>query len=100
MLGAGIALSSKSMVTMYTVGLASQAIASLGAVSLAAHEIIKQLFFFCYIAVEPLSVAGQSLVAESLGRRQVSRARGIAIRLVQVGGDAGGPLLPSPLAFR
>ncbi|WZN66259.1 MatE efflux family protein [Chloropicon roscoffensis] len=83
-LGAGIALSSKSVVTMYTVGLASQAIASLGAVSLAAHEIIKQLFFFCYIAVEPLSVAGQSLVAESLGRRQVSRARGIAIRLVQL----------------
>lgn len=67
MLSAGLALSAKSVVTMYTVGLASSAIAQLGAVSLAAHEIIKQLFFFCYIAVEPLSVAGQTMVARARG---------------------------------
>ena len=84
-LGAGLALSSKSMVTMYTVGLASQAIAQLGAVSLAAHEIIKQLFFFGYIAVEPLSVAGQSLIAECLGKDQTKEARLVAYRLVQLG---------------
>ena len=88
-LSAGVALSMKSMVTMYTVGLASQAIAQLGAMSLAAHEIIKQLFFFCYIAVEPLSVAGQSLIAECLGKKEVYQARMIAYRLVQLAVSLG-----------
>jgi putative MATE family efflux protein len=83
-LSAGLALSSKSMVTMYTVGLASQAIAHLGAVSLAAHEIIKQLFFLGYITFEPLSIAGQSLIAECLGKKEGREARMVTYRLVQL----------------
>jgi len=88
-LSAGLALSSKSMVTMYTIGLASQAIAQLGAVSLAAHEVIKQLFFFCYIAVEPISIAGQSLIAECLGKKEISEAKRVAYRLVQLAVSLG-----------
>jgi len=81
---AGLALSLKSMVTMYTIGLASSAIARLGAASLAAHEVTKQLFFVCYFAVEPLSVAGQTMVATALGGGQRERAKGVTLRLVQL----------------
>jgi len=88
-LSAGFALSSKSMVTMYTIGLASQAIAALGAASLAAHEIIKQLFFLTYIGIEPISVAGQSLVAECLGKGKAEDARRVAYRLVGLAVSVG-----------
>lgn len=63
--------------------------ARMGAVHLAAWEIVFQLFLFCSDTIDGLAVAGQTLVARHLGAGDGRRARRLG-RLLAGWGCAGG----------
>jgi putative MATE family efflux protein len=57
--------------------------ARFGASTLAAHQIVLQLWFFMALVLDAVAIAAQSLVGAALGGGDVRRARGLAR---QVGG--------------
>lgn len=82
LLEAGAALSLRSMSGITSVLTATTNIAKLGAIALAAHEILRQIWTFGIIMTESLSIAGQGLIASSLGASDGERARDIMRRLL------------------
>lgn len=104
LLEAGAALSLRSVSGITSVLTATSNIAKLGAVALAAHEILRQVWTFGIIMTESLSIAGQGLIASSIGTEDRDRAQRILRRLIQLAFvlglaiAAGTTLLSRPLA--
>ncbi|WP_329108412.1 MATE family efflux transporter [Micromonospora sp. NBC_01699] len=79
--------------------------ARFGAASVAAHQIVLQLWFFTALVLDALAIAAQALVGAALGAGDVAGARALASRLALVGGGcgiafallvaAGAPVVPS-----
>ena len=86
---AGAALSTRTLSSLSAVTFATSTAALLGTTVVAAHEIVRQLWLFHVLALQSLGVAGQTLVAKHLARRQGSRAVGAVDRLLFLGLVAG-----------
>jgi Na+-driven multidrug efflux pump len=77
MLRNGLLLSTRSILGMSVLLFATQLIAGFGAVSMAAHEILRQIWVFSNQAFTSLDIATQSLVAFFLGRGDRASAAGV-----------------------
>ncbi len=60
-----------------------------GAATLAAHQVVLQLWMACALALDAVAIAGQSLIGAALGGGDVPGARRTARRLTVVGGWCG-----------
>ena len=63
--------------------------ASLGAVALAAHQVVNSLWGLSAFALDALAIAGQALVGHGLGKGDVERVRAVVRRSLQWGVAAG-----------
>lgn len=54
-----------------------------GAASLAAHQVLLQVWSFLTLVLDSLAIAAQSLVGAALGAASVTRARAIAVQVVR-----------------
>lgn len=68
------------------------AAARMSTVTVAAHQIVRELWFLLTLALDGLAIAGQTLVGTALGAGQPARARADARRLAWLGLGAGGLL--------
>ncbi len=67
-LQAGLAVSIRNVSTMGVILYGTTLVTSMGATSLAAHEICRQVFIFSIQLFSALDVTAQSLVASQLGK--------------------------------
>ena len=84
MVFAGATLSTRSIASTAAITVATGSVAGLGAAPLAAHEILRQVWMTCYLALGPLGICAQTLVAGALGAGDAAQARSIAGRLFQL----------------
>jgi putative MATE family efflux protein len=63
--------------------------ASLGAVALAAHQVVNSLWGLSAFALDALAIAGQALIGHGLGTGDVRRVRAVLHRSLQWGVAAG-----------
>lgn len=63
--------------------------ASLGAVALAAHQVVNSLWGLSAFALDALAIAGQALIGHGLGSGDVARVRAVLRRSLQWGVAAG-----------
>jgi len=89
LLRAGAALSARNLSTMGVIILGTSMVSSLGAASLAAHEVLRQLYIVSIQVFSSLDVAAQSLVASHLGHGDRGAARAVLVRVLQLGTAAG-----------
>jgi len=89
LLRAGAALSLRNLSTMGVIILGTSMVSSLGAASLAAHEVLRQLYIVSVQVFSSLDVAAQSLVASHLGHGDRAAARAVLLRVLQLGTAAG-----------
>jgi putative MATE family efflux protein len=82
-LGMGRDLLTRSLAFQACFLSAAAVAARFGASTLAAHQIVLQLWFFMALVLDAVAIAAQSLVGAALGGGEVRRARGLAW---QVGG--------------
>jgi putative MATE family efflux protein len=82
-LGMGRDLLARSLAFQACFLSAAAVAARFGASTLAAHQIVLQLWFFMALVLDAVAIAAQSLVGAALGGGDVARARGLAR---QVGG--------------
>jgi MATE family multidrug resistance protein len=68
---------------------ATSAAARMGAATLAAYEIVFQLFMLCSDVIDGLAIAGQALVAKHLGSHDQERAYRMGVTLTLAGCLAG-----------
>lgn len=68
---------------------AASTAARLGAVEIAAHQLVVQLFFLSAMVADSLEIAGQAMVAEEAGRGDRDRLRTLNRRLLGWGLGAG-----------
>ena len=73
----GLFLGTRSILAMSTLMWATKTIAGFGAVSLAAHEILRQIWVFSNQAFTCLDIATQSLIAFYLGRNDKRSAANV-----------------------
>jgi hypothetical protein len=62
--------------------LAGALLARVGSSSLAAHQVVFQLWMFLALALDALAIAAQVLVSQQLGAGHVQRARDLAVRVL------------------
>lgn len=101
---AGGAVLMRTALLLGTKTLASAAAARLGAVPIAAHQVVGQLWTLFSLVVDSLAVSGQALVAIRLGQNRPQEAKEISDRLIELGAAlgtvvavllaAGGPVIP------
>ena len=84
MVFAGATLSTRSIASTAAITVATGSVAGLGAAPLAAHEILRQVWMTCYLALGPLGICAQTLVAGALGAGDAAQARSVAARLFQL----------------
>lgn len=60
----------------------------LGAVPIASHQVVSQLWLLSSFLLDSLAIAGQTLVAVELGKGDVPAARAVSDRLLQVRWEA------------
>jgi len=89
MLKNGALLSTRSILAMSTLMWATKLIAGFGAVSLASHEIIRQIWVFSNQSFTSLDIATQSLVAFYLGRSDQRAAASVFRRTMALTVAAG-----------
>ena len=87
---AAAALSVRNVSTMGVIFLGTSMVSAAGAVSLAAHEVLRQLYVVSVQAFSALDVATQSLVANYVGSGDVRSARGVLARALAVAVAVGG----------
>jgi Na+-driven multidrug efflux pump len=85
----GITLSLRTFASLLSVFSATSLVAQLGAIPLAAHEILRQCYLFSIVSFDIFSIAAQALVARCLGRGAFEEARGVSSRLFQLATGAG-----------
>lgn len=82
LLGAGSALTLRTLALVATLTVAAAAAARLGVVEIAAHQVAIQLFVFLAMAVDALAIAAQTLVARRLGEGDQTGARRLSNRML------------------
>lgn len=87
---AAAALSVRNISTMGVIFLGTSMVSAAGAVSLAAHEVLRQLYVVSVQAFSALDVATQSLVANYIGSGSVRSAREVLARALAVAVAVGG----------
>lgn len=75
----------RTVTLIFTMTFATATAARLGVIEVAAHQIAYQLWGFFALLVDALAIAGQSLVANHLGREDRREAREVGNRLLQWG---------------
>mmetsp|Transcript_17433 Transcript_17433/g.52263 ORF Transcript_17433/g.52263 Transcript_17433/m.52263 type:complete len:588 (-) Transcript_17433:751-2514(-) len=88
-LKAGVSLSSRNVISMAAILYATTSVTRLGAASLAAHEILRQVWIFAIQAFSALDIATQSLIATYLGQNMQQKAFDVLKRTLQLGVAAG-----------
>ena len=89
MLRSGVLLSTRSILAMSMLMWATKLIAAFGAVSLAAHEVIRIIWVMSNQAFTSLDIATQSLVAFYLGRGDRRNAAGVYNRTLRLAVSIG-----------
>lgn len=89
MLRNGVLLSTRSLLAMSMLMWATKLIAGFGAVALASHEILRQIWVFSNQAFTSLDIATQSLVAFYLGRTDRASAAAVFRRTLTLTVAAG-----------
>lgn len=82
LLGAGSALTLRTLVLAATFTLAAAAAARLGVVEIAAHQVAIQIFVFLSLVMDGLAIAAESLVARRLGEGDGAGARRLSNRML------------------
>lgn len=82
LLGAGSALTLRTLVLVATFTAAAATAARIGVVEIAAHQVAIQIFVFLAMAVDALAIAAQSLVARHLGEGDGAGARRLSNRML------------------
>lgn len=100
MLRNGLFLSARSLLAMGSLMWATRLIAGFGAVGLAAHEILRQIWVFSNQAFTSLDIATQSLVAFHLGKADRRSAAAVFRRTLSLALFAGVLILGLLLAGR
>lgn len=80
----GVLLAFRTVTGLAAILSATYHVNRLGAVSLAAHEISRQLWLFSMVIYDSLSIAAQSLVAIRAGRGDTAAVGGVVRRLLQL----------------
>jgi len=83
--GAGGAVMMRTVALLGTRLFATSVATHLGAAPVAAHQVAMQFWNFASFFVDSLAVAGQSMVAVSIGMGDMPEAREVSKRLMQVG---------------
>lgn len=81
----GGALSIRTLALLLAMTLSTAVAARVGLVELAAHQVAVQLWTFLALTVDALAVAGQALVARTLGEGRPAEARSLGSRLLAMG---------------
>lgn len=82
LLGAGSALTLRTLVLVATFTAAAAAAARMGVAEIAAHQVAIQIFVFLALVVDALAIAAQSLVARHLGEGDGAGARRLSNRML------------------
>ena len=82
LLGAGSALTLRTLVLVATFTAAAAAAARMGVAEIAAHQVAIQIFVFLALVVDALAIAAQSLVARHLGEGDWAGARRLSNRML------------------
>lgn len=88
-LKAGGAVLMRSTLLLGTKTLAAATATRLGAVPIASHQVVSQLWLLSSFLLDSLAIAGQTLVAVELGKGDVPAARAVSDRLLQLGAVLG-----------
>lgn len=88
-LKAGVSLSSRNILSMVVILYATTAVSNLGAASLAAHEILRQVWVFAIQGFSALDIATQALIAVYVGQGMQHKASSILKRTLQLGTGVG-----------
>ncbi|KAL3150527.1 hypothetical protein ABBQ32_000344 [Trebouxia sp. C0010 RCD-2024] len=88
-LQSGLSLSLRNVSSMVVILTATSMVTGLGAITMAAHEILRQVWILSIQAFMALDITAQSLVASYLGQRNRKRARGVLLRILQIGAAVG-----------
>uniref|UniRef100_A0A7S3UFM4 Protein DETOXIFICATION n=1 Tax=Picocystis salinarum TaxID=88271 RepID=A0A7S3UFM4_9CHLO len=83
--GAGGAVMMRTVALLGTRLFATSVATHLGAAPVAAHQVAMQFWNFASFFVDSLAIAGQSLVAVSIGMGDMPEAREVSKRLMQIG---------------
>lgn len=89
---AGAAVAARTALLLTAKTTVAAAATRLGATPAAAHTILMQVWLLASFAVDALAIAGQTLVADALGRGDPAAARRVSERLLVLGIAAGGVL--------
>lgn len=82
LLGAGSALTLRTLVLVATFTLAAASAARLGVAEIAAHQVAIQIFVFLALVMDALAIAAQSLVARRLGEGDGAGAHRLSVRML------------------
>ncbi|MCI0545265.1 MAG: MATE family efflux transporter [Actinobacteria bacterium] len=78
----GVLLTLRSAFLVTTFAVAASAATRLGVDDIAAHQLLAQLFLLAVLVADSLEIAGQALVAEETGRRDLTTLRALTRRLL------------------
>ncbi|KAK9836245.1 hypothetical protein WJX84_008786 [Apatococcus fuscideae] len=85
LLRSGLALSLRNTANLAVIMSVTGLVTKLGSISLAAHEIIRQVYIFSLQSFSSFDIAAQTLIASYLGRGNKAVARDVLLRVVQIG---------------
>ncbi|CAN5296193.1 MATE family efflux transporter [soil metagenome] len=85
--GTRLVLRTAGLLAVFTA--ATSVAARLGTVQVAAHQIAFQVFLFLALALDAVAIAAQSVVGKAVGENDRATLRGLADRLLVLGGVAG-----------
>lgn len=86
-MGGDLVLRTAAMLIVFNVTVAL--LASTGAVDLAAHEVLLQVFLFLALTLDALAIAAQTLIGSRLGAGDAVEARALARRITLMSALAG-----------
>ncbi|KAK9829665.1 hypothetical protein WJX72_007217 [[Myrmecia] bisecta] len=85
LLKTGFSLSVRSFSSIIVITMCSTMLAEMGAVTMAAHEILRQVWIFSIQAYGAFDIATQTLVATYIGKNKRPLAREVLMRILQIG---------------
>lgn len=87
---AGGVLTLRTLFLVAALGVGTATAAASGTSALAAHQVVRETWFFTAMLVDGLAIAGQALIAEQVGRANREGVRFVTRRLVIWGIAVGG----------
>ncbi len=101
----GGGLTIRTLALLLTLTLATSVATRIGAASLAAHQVVLQVWFFSALVLDALAVSGIALVPKYKTSTDSAKARSVSNRLLSLGASGGlmlaailfaiGPVIPS-----